>query len=64
METKKIIVVLLVIAILFSAISIILNVSLNKDFKPVSSESTGEGVSGNLAGNINLVVESPGDSNE
>jgi hypothetical protein len=56
-KTQKIIVILLIVAIVFSAISTLLNLSLiNFDFQPVNVKIP-SGVSGNPTGNIVFVVE-------
>lgn len=62
METKKVIVILLIIAILLSGVSIILNLSLNYDFKPLGNSQSKEFLSGevfsdNPGGNVNFAVE-------
>ena len=53
-KIQTVIVVLLIIAIVFSAVSIALNISL-KDFKPVNGNAVLS--AGNTAGNVQLMVE-------
>jgi len=56
-NAQTVIVVLLVIAIVFSALSVIINMSYS-NFKPVNyTVSAGETIEGNPAGNVNIVVE-------
>jgi hypothetical protein len=56
-KTQKIIVVLLIVAIVFSVISTLLNLSLiNFEFQPVNVKIPSS-VQGNPTGNIALVVE-------
>ncbi len=62
MNTKKLIVTLLIVSIIFSAVSIILNLSFSMNFKSLeaakSSASAGSQIlEGKNAGNVNLVVE-------
>jgi len=65
METQKLIIVLLITAILFSTVSIILNVSLSSGLKPLDKiqPATSNVIEGNLGGNVNLVIEK-GKANE
>ena len=57
-KTQKIIVVLLIVAIVFSVISTILNLSLiNFEFQPVNIKIPGNAVAGNPNGNVVLTVE-------
>jgi hypothetical protein len=56
-KTQKIIVILLIVAIVFSVISTLLNLSLiNFEFKPVNVKIPSN-VQGNPTGNIGLTVE-------
>jgi hypothetical protein len=55
-KTQKIIVVLLIVAIVFSVISTILNLSLlNFDFQPVNVQLPNT-VAGNPTGNVGLTI--------
>lgn len=59
-KAKKMIVVLLILAIIFSGISVVVNlVVLNTDFSPNGWFSKSN--SGTLDGNVNLFVESEGE---
>ena len=59
-KAEKIIVVLLILAIIFSGVSVVVNlVVLNADFSPGSWFSKSD--SGKLNGNVNLFVESEGE---
>jgi hypothetical protein len=56
-KTQKIIVVLLIVAIVFSVISTLLNLSLiNFEFQPVNVKIPGN-VQGNPTGNVDLTIE-------
>jgi len=61
MEKNKLIVVLLILAVVFSVLSIALNLSLSTDFEPVndfqSKQEAEQNDSGNYGGNLNLVIE-------
>lgn len=57
-KTQKIIVVLLIVAILFSVISTLLNLSLiNFEFQPVNIRIPAENVQGDPNGNLGLSIE-------
>ncbi len=56
-KTRKVIVVLLIVAVVFSAISLVLNLSL-VNLQDFFQESFGSG--GNNGGNVQLVVEPSG----
>ncbi len=56
-KTQKIIVILLIVAIVFSVISTLLNLSLiNFEFQPVNVRVPGN-LQGDSAGNIGLTIE-------
>jgi len=56
-KVHKIIIILLILAIIFSVLSTLLNLSLiNFEFKPINVKVPGQ-VQGNPNGNIKLVVE-------
>jgi hypothetical protein len=56
-KTQKIIVILLIVAIVFSVISTLLNLSLiNFEFQPVNIKVPGN-AQGNPVGNIGLTIE-------
>jgi len=60
MDTKtKLVVILLIIAIIFSIGSVVLNLSL-LNFKPVANFQQQYRPSGNLNGNLQLFIESNG----
>lgn len=65
-RTQKVIVALLIVAILFSAVSIAINLSVGSDFKPVTNRlSNNQDVpEGNPSGNLNLVIQSPEEGQE
>jgi len=57
-KTQKIIVVLLIVAIVFSVISTFLNLSLiNFEFQPVNVKIPGNNIEGNPVGNVGFNVE-------
>ena len=57
-KTQKIIVVLLIVAIVFSVISTLLNLSLiNFEFQPVNIKIPADNVAGNPNGELGLTVE-------
>ncbi len=57
-KTQKIIVVLLIVAIVFSVISTLLNLSLiNFEFQPVNIRVPGNSIQGNPNGNVVFTVE-------
>jgi len=57
-KTQKIIVVLLIVAIVFSVISTLLNLSLvNFEFQPVNIRVPSENVQGNPNGQLALTIE-------
>lgn len=57
-KTQKIIVVLLIVAIVFSAVSTLLNLSLvNFEFQPVNIRIPAENTQGNPNGQIALTIQ-------
>ncbi len=58
-KIHKIIVVILILAIVFSVVSTFLNLSLvNFEFKPINIKVPSQIPQGNPNGNINLIIES------
>ena len=60
-DTKKTVVLLLILAIVFSLVSVALTLTLG-DFRPVSNQATtpGQQVIGDTNGNLELLVEPRG----
>ena len=57
-KTQKIIVVLLIVAIVFSVISTFLNLSLvNFEFQPVNIKVPSNGVAGDPTGDLGMTIE-------
>ncbi len=58
MVSEKVVVVLIIVAIIFSVVSIVLNLSLiNFEFKPLEIRIPSQVADGNSQGNIKLYIE-------
>ncbi len=58
MVSEKVVVVLIIVAIIFSVVSMVLNLSLiNFEFKPIEIRIPSQVADGNSQGNIKLYIE-------